>query len=156
MDIWKRIYFDGFKRGMDFVIFFEENPIFNIGSFARSALISREFVFLTDYLDLTVKTPNDLGFENDASYKDICKRAVSLGLGLCPLYVGPVLRAAYEDQPYNDVLNIAMPPICVYGFGPSIFNLWRMMGTMSINCTSGVPSYAWKRHHKFVFTVPRR
>ena len=47
-------------------------------------------------VDLTVR---DLSFPQGATISEIFARAEALGLGLCPLELGPHLRLQYRDQP---------------------------------------------------------
>ena len=51
----------------------------------------------------------DLRLNSPCSFKDIIKRASSLGLALCPLYLGAFLRLEYLDQPEGPYLTIASP-----------------------------------------------
>ncbi|MFZ2167863.1 MAG: hypothetical protein WAV50_03255 [Minisyncoccia bacterium] len=53
----------------------------------------------------------NLGFEKGARYRDICRKAMELGLWLCPAEVGPVLRMEYVNQPPRERVRIAMQPI---------------------------------------------
>nr|WP_312886287.1 hypothetical protein [Bacillus sp. NTK034] len=45
------------------------------------------------------KLVGDLGFPDGATTAQIFKKAEDLGLGLCPLELGPYLRVEYLDQP---------------------------------------------------------
>src|SRR5688500_5991050 len=54
----------------------------------------------TRYAVTTVElTVHDLGFPHGATITEIYERAAALGLGLCPLELGPHLRLHYRDQP---------------------------------------------------------
>jgi len=83
---------------------------FRIGSWAEDVLESTQFVLSTKEreVDLVRVTPEDLGFHDGAYRRDIYKKALSLGLKLCPLEVGPQLRLQYTDQPRLESLQIGM------------------------------------------------
>jgi hypothetical protein len=66
-------------------------------------------------IDLVVVTVSQLGFADAASLADIHRRAVDLGLELCPAEAAPLVRLAYLDQPLGEFLNIAMRPVATYG-----------------------------------------
>lgn len=85
---------------------------FRIGSWADDVLKSSNFTLSTieRKIDLVRITPKDLGFSNGAYRKDIYKRALEVGLKLCPLEVGPQLRLQYLDQPKLESLQIGMEP----------------------------------------------
>ena len=54
----------------------------------------------TPYTVATVDlTPRDLGFPEGAVIDDIYAKAGNLGLGLCPIELGPHMRLQYTDQP---------------------------------------------------------
>jgi hypothetical protein len=66
-------------------------------------------------LDLVVVSVAALGFDADgAALRDVYRRAVRIGLELCPAEVGPMLRLAYLDQPIGESLHIAMRPVSTY------------------------------------------
>lgn len=68
----------------------------------------------------------DLFNDTELSYDDLCARAQSLGLALCPPEVGLQLRLQYEDQPKGEWLQIAMQPIRnELGFDPKVFCVTR-------------------------------
>ena len=58
-------------------------------------------------VDLVVVSVDDLGFKGGALYSEICEKAQSAGLELCPAEVGPALRLAYDNQPRGERLIIA-------------------------------------------------
>ena len=62
-------------------------------------------------IELVPATVAELGFKNGARRKDIYKRALELGLALCPNEVGPQLRLQYKNQQNGERLLIAMEPI---------------------------------------------
>jgi hypothetical protein len=88
------------------------NAGFHIGSWAEDVLESQQFVLSSkeSEVDLVRVTPKDLGFPDGAYRRDIYKKALSLGLKLCTLDVGPQLRLQYTDQPRLESLQVGMEP----------------------------------------------
>lgn len=64
--------------------------------FASDRFITAETRRSCTTVELAVR---DLGFPQGAATADIYARAAALGLGLCPLELGPHLRLHYLDQP---------------------------------------------------------
>ena len=64
--------------------------------FASDAFTTSETRYAVTTVELTVR---DLGFPAGATSAEISARAGVLGLGLCPLELGPHLRLQYRDQP---------------------------------------------------------
>lgn len=62
-------------------------------------------------VDLVIIRAADLGFQDCASYRQICRKAHSVGLESLPPEAAPILRMKYRDQPENECLHIAMKPI---------------------------------------------
>ncbi len=62
-------------------------------------------------IELVRVTVAELCFENGAVLDGIYKRALKLGLKLCPPEVGPQLRLQYKCQPKGESLLIGMEPI---------------------------------------------
>jgi hypothetical protein len=113
-------------------------------------------------VNLVVLSVFELGFNRSAKYKDLCAKALELGLQLCPAEVGPALRLSYKDQPGGERLRIAMKAITdSYGCYDSIFEvvheeevvyeedeLW-----LGGNC--GVPDTRRSVRSRFVFVRPK-
>ena len=59
-------------------------------------------------VDLVRVHAHELGLDRDVSYpyKDICTRALEMGLEFCPPEVGAALRLDYKDQPRGERLLI--------------------------------------------------
>ncbi len=63
----------------------------------------------------------ELGFDRPALYKNICKKAIEIGLKICPAEVAPHLKLQYK-QPRGEYLTIGMKLIkdgyfrIVFGF----------------------------------------
>ena len=95
----------------------------------------------------------ELGFEDGATYSQICARAKELGLKLCPAEVGLKLRLQYLDQPMDTYFYIAMEPITDdFGY-PLVFCLSRHIEGLWLG-SSGVELNKLRPEHEFVFCLP--
>ncbi len=86
---------------------------FRIGSWAKDVLDSPAFTLAPkeSRTDLVRVTVGELGFPKGADRKEIYRRALEVGLALCPLEVGPQLRLQYPDQTTKyESLQIGMEP----------------------------------------------
>jgi hypothetical protein len=112
-------------------------------------------------VDLVVLSVSELGFYRSAKYKDLCAKALELGLQLCPAEVGPALRLSYKDQPGGERLRIAMKAITSYGSYDSIFEVVHEVELeyeedelwLGGNC--GVPDIRRRIRSRFVFVRPK-
>jgi hypothetical protein len=113
--IWKRITL-GSHKGVHALRAALEAARIRVGDSADEILGRPAFPFSATRtsVDLVVLTAADLGFEKEASLGDIHRRAMQLGLELCPAEAGPQLRLVYLDQPIGEFLHIAMQPIATY------------------------------------------
>jgi hypothetical protein len=114
--IWKRITI-GTYNGVNHIRIALDDARMRIGDSADEILGRPAFPFskTETQLDLVVLTATDLGFqEGYTSLAEIYRRAIELGLNLCPAEVGPQLRFQYVDQPLGEFLHIAMHPIATY------------------------------------------
>ena len=84
---------------------------------------SCDFTQSKQSLDLVRVTPKELGFVNFSKMDKIQRKAIGLGLKLCPPEVGPYLRLAYKDQPPYKSLTIAMKPVVDDRGEPIVFVL---------------------------------
>jgi hypothetical protein len=108
-------------------------------------------------VDLVVLSVSELGFYRSAKYKDLCAKALELGLQLCPAEVGPALRLSYKDQPSGERLRIAMKAVTSYGCYDSIFEVVHEVELeyeedelwLGGNC--GVPDIRRRIRSRFVF-----
>ncbi len=107
-------------------------------------------------VDLVVVSGADLGFTKAAPRSKIYRRAIKLGLQLCPAEVGPQLRLQYADQPMDEWLLIGMEPLrdsggtlCVFGVGRDSDGLW-------LGSYYGRPDYMWDPDYRWVFVRPRK
>lgn len=74
-------------------------------------------------LNLTMVAVSDLGFERGGEFKEIIRKALGLGLQLCPAETAPCLRLGYRDQPRGEHLLVGMEPIVNRNGTPIIFTL---------------------------------
>ena len=114
--IWKRITVGTYKgvNGMREAL---DGALMRIGESADEILGRPAFPYsrTKTELDLVVLTAADLGFETGSrSVGEIYRRAMQLGLELCPAEVGPQLRLQYVNQPVGEFLRIAMQPVATY------------------------------------------
>jgi hypothetical protein len=112
-------------------------------------------------VDLVVLSVSDLGFYRSAKYKDLCAKALELGLQLCPAEVGPALRLSYKDQPGGERLRIAMKAITSYGCYDSIFEVAHEVeleyeeNELWLGGNCGVPDIRRRIRSRFVFVRPK-
>ena len=114
---------------------------------------------------LTVElTVHNLGFPRGATIAEIHGRARELGLGLCPLELGPHLRLQYLDQPegywgkplwkhcapYGSV-TIASKVLTEDDDFPKDFYLRRIKGVLWLRGYSTGPNQVWDGNDHFVF-----
>lgn len=102
-------------------------------------------------VDLINLTVCELGFGKGASYKDICARAVELGLELCPAEVGPALRLSYKDQPRGEWIVIAMEAITDRGGDLGVFLVAHGGNELWLDGRYGRPGLHWSSDYRFVF-----
>jgi hypothetical protein len=147
----------GIKNGPAFQKIITERNI-QISRYANDLLKSPDFAVIGEYrnVDLIEMSVRALGFENWAQYKDICKKAIELGLELCPAEVGPQLRLQYTDQPMSEWLIVAMNAISASDGGPVVFAVIRSGGGLWLYTLDGGPAYEWDPGRRFVFLRPRK
>jgi hypothetical protein len=112
-------------------------------------------------VNLVVLSVSELGFYRSAKYKDLCAKALELGLQLCPAEVGLALRLSYKDQPCGERLRIAMKAINSYGCYDSILEVVHEVELeyeedelwLGGNC--GGPDIRRRIRSRFVFVRPK-
>ena len=105
-----------------------------------------------------------LGFTQGATMGEIHGRAGSLGLGLCPLELGPCLRLEYLDQPEVDLAQRARPAQAPAGAAtimsaalveddefPKGFYLRRTAGVLWLRGYRSGPDHVWSSDDRLVF-----
>ena len=108
-------------------------------------------------LDLVVVTAADLGFPPGSTpVAEIYRRAMQLGLELCPAEVGPQLRLQYPNQPLGEFLHIAMQPVATWR--GELVDLTVANGGAGLLLLGGDGGGDLKLHSsvKFVFVRPAR
>jgi len=101
-------------------------------------------------VDLVAPSVKELGFDDGAYHKDICTKALELGLELCPAEVGPALRLVYKDQSRGEWLRIAMKPITGSDGDRFIFAVHVNDG-LWLDGDYGHPEFFWEADGRFVF-----
>ena len=103
-------------------------------------------------VELVNVSVEELGFKNGACYADICKRALELGLDLCPAEVGPQLRLQFKDQPKGTYVVVAMEAITDSDGRLRVFSVGRDDdGEQSLCALSGRADRVWVADYRFVF-----
>lgn len=156
--IWKTIKLGtGLKNADDFHKALKANG-YRIGDWGNDILGKPAFTTASKEMeiDLVVISNADLGFKNGACLKDTYKRALELGLVLCPNEVGPQLRRQYIDQPMGEWLLIAMNSIEDSDGDLSVFNVGRFVDGSWLSGLSGHPDGRWNAGGRFVFALPRK
>jgi len=102
-------------------------------------------------VDLVVATPKELGFNGNTAYRDICNKAIELGLELCPAEVGPQLRRQYTDQPKDEWLVVAMELIAGSYGGLYVFRVGLDLDGLWLDANLGHPDLVWHADRRFVF-----
>jgi hypothetical protein len=104
-------------------------------------------------VDLVVVTSNDLALAANSSYGEICARALEIGLELCPLEAGPVLRLNFKQRNGGGVYIAAKEEV----LGGMIFWLQRSTREGSVLMTVEPPytGERWGKLVEFVFVRPR-
>lgn len=131
---------------------------FRIGDWGNDILGRRGFTAADEEteMDLVVLSVAELGFKDGAYRKDIYKRALKLGLELCPAEVGPQLRLQYKDQPMDEWLRIAMEPITDSVGHLSVFCVGRDDGGLWLLGGDGSHGDFWDGIYRWVFVRPRK
>ena len=156
--IWKRITLGTYK-GPNAVREAFDAARMRIGDSADEILGRPAFPFSkrTTDSDLVVLTAAELGFkEARTRLADIYRRAMQVGLELCPAEVGPQLRLQYVNQPIGEFLHIAMQPIATYH--GDLVNLTVGNGGAGLLLIGGEgrPDLVLHSTVKFVFVRPSR
>jgi hypothetical protein len=112
-------------------------------------------------------TVGDLGFPQGTTIAAISARAGALGLGLCPLELGPHLRLQYRDQPEGHwgqpvrhhhapagSLTVASEPLTDDDAVPKGFYLRRIKGMLWLRGYRSGPEHVWEADDHFIFRQP--
>lgn len=125
-DFWKSVELGIYKNADELCKVLRENG-FLISDWAKDILTSPTFTVasLKEEIQLVNISVGELGFENEASYGDICDKAKEIGLELCPNEVGPQLRLQYKNQQKGESICIAMEPVIDSEDTQSLFRLTK-------------------------------
>lgn len=96
----------------------------------------------------------DLGFEHEVPYCEVCARAISLGLQCCPPVLGPQYRLQYGDQPEGECLFVGMSALFVPDGCPGIFSIQNIKNTLWLGWHNGSDTYRCKPKFRFIFRIP--
>ena len=108
-------------------------------------------------LDLIVLTAADLGFPTgNTPVAEIYRRALQLGLELCPAEVGPQVRLQYVNQPLGEFLHIAMQPIATWRGELVDLTVANGGAGLLLLGGDGSPDLTLHSSVKFVFVRPAR
>ena len=155
--IWKVVKLGiGLKTADDFRRAFKE-ACCKIGESADDIIGRADFIVSKSKkeVDLVIVSPADLGFRYNASRSNIYKRALELGLELCPSELGPQLCLQTKNHPHGEYFNIAMMPIIGSNNIPRAFGVERNGKTFSLHGNNGNPETTWTIASKWIF-VRRR
>ncbi len=152
--VWKRIKL-GLHKTTEAYEKALESSGFRIHSYAYK-ILKKVSVSQTEIeLDLVVVTPVGLGLKNP-THQQICDRAEKLGLEKCPREVGPALRLAYQDQPNDEWLLVAMEPEADSGGSLDVFDVGRGDDELWLDARWFYPRHTWRGDDQFVFVLPRK
>ena len=124
---------------------------FQISEWANDILNRITLAAKKTKLDLVLVTVAELGFKDGAYLSDIYKRALEIGLELCPAEAGPQLRLQYKDQPVNEWILIAMEAVSGSDRFLYLFHVERGDDGAWLRCDLGKPDSFWNGHNRFVF-----
>jgi hypothetical protein len=157
--IWKTITLRRYKDGRAYVDAIKKAGMgLDEKGDALAILQSPGFASSSDEttVDVVALTPTDLGFNQGTEHEQIYKRAATLGLQLCTPEVGPSLRLAYADQPREEALFIAMPPVAVGDHFLGVFCLFNGLDGKRLSVDVGQPpGIYWNQNDRIVFTRPK-
>ena len=98
-------------------------------------------------VDLVRVSVEQMGFaKEEVTRQEIYRRAIKLGLELCPCEVGPALRLSYEDQPDKEWLFIGMETIADSQKDMVIFRVGNGDGNLWLRCYCSNTGNTWRPH----------
>lgn len=129
--------------------------------FASDLFTISEIRYPVIAVELTVR---DLGFPEGGVIADIYASAEALGLGLCPLELGPHLRLLYRDQPEGYLgqpirqhqapsgsITVASQQLAEDDDFPKGFYLRCIQGVLWLRGYRSGPEHVWQADDHFIF-----
>jgi len=105
----------------------------------------------TQTLDTVRLKVGDFGLADARPTTDqLYKRALELGLELCPPEVGPHYRLQYKDQPFGEHFCIGMKPIISSHSSPNVFDLGHDGEGLWLQASWAIPGRFWDPRDVFV------
>lgn len=151
--IWKVVKLGiGLKTADDFRRAFK-TALCMIGVSANDIIGRAAFIVskLKKEVNTVIVSPADLGFKYNTSRSNIYKRAIELGLKLCPPELGPQLCLQTKNHPHGEYFNVAMLPIDDENKSPRAFGVERDGKRFILHGNNGNPETAWTITSKWVF-----
>jgi hypothetical protein len=153
--IWKTITLGTCKSPDEYRKALKQARI-SIGDWGNDILDRISYAQQEIEVNLAMLSVFELGFNRHAKYKDLCAKALELGLQLCPAEVGPALRLSYKDQPGDERLRIAMKAVAdLYGSYDSIFEVTEEEDELWLGGNFGDPDICRSVRSRFVFVRPK-
>ena len=107
-------------------------------------------------LALAAPLVSELGFKQGGLYEEICAKAFSFGLELCPAEVGLALLSQWRNDPWNGWTIIAMSPIVdAYG-NRGVFKIERNNNGLCLTDEDAHPRHFLPSKVRLVFALPKQ
>jgi hypothetical protein len=94
---------------------------------------------------------SDLHLSSPCSYQDIIRRASTIGLQVCPLYLGAFLRLQYSSQPEGPYLTIASPLLEGDENYPTGFYIRNFDNSLWLRGYRALGQTEWPPENEFIF-----
>jgi hypothetical protein len=129
-----------------------KNKNIYISDWAKDLLNNKDFVTSknSEKIDLIRLTVKDLGFSDYTTTDEIYKKALELGLELCPAEVGPQLRLQNSTKEWTLVAMKQIPDRNGY---PDVFSLYWNGDQLVLRSRRAEPSNGWDSGDRFVFRL---
>ncbi len=128
-----------------------------LGNDALEIIYAPEFVLSPEEkdIDVTLITPEQLGFKEVVTQEAIFNRAFEIGLDLCPAELGPQLRLQFTTQPESDhhSVFIAMEPIAIKNGKMKMFSLNHHDEALWLHGKSTYSESTYSTKVQFIFCV---
>jgi hypothetical protein len=122
-----------------------------VSDWARDILVRMPLATTVMEVELVEVSVRELGFTVTSRYDDICARAASFGLDLCPPEVGPALRLTYKNQPVGEWFYVAMKSIAASDGDLGVFEVECDSGGRWLNADCGNPGNLFIPGDRLVF-----